>query len=764
VQARTGPDGALYIVDMYRFVIEHPRWIPPEELAQVDVRAGYNMGRIYRIYHKDRPPRPIKRLDKLDTAGLVAALDSRNGPQRDMAMQMLEWKQDKSVIPALHQLLANKHPEVQLSALCSLGQLQALQPDTILKALKDEDLSVRRHAVRLCENGTPLNDSVRSKVFLKILDPDSKVLLQTAYALGERRLGDGNITGELLGCLILDGPDDPYLQAAILSSLNKSSIGPFLVRIFGGTDKKPRQPGMLAAVALSQAGHLADMHTLREIVESLYIHQGENFKAWQFAALAELADSLEKEGETIEKVFDSDRTKGAVEFFDEARKHAVNPKAEEELRIASLRLLGRQAARRAADIQILEKLIDPQQSLTIQTASIAALMRMNDRAVPDQLLANWTRLSPAIRIQVLDALMTRDVWLRELIATIEKGRLHPGDFDVARRQRLLQHKNKAIRDRASKLLAGTISADRKKVLDDYQSVTSALGDKARGKDIFAKRCATCHKLDGVGHEVGPDLGQMANKSPQAFLIAILDPNQAVDARYLQYIAATKDGRQYIGILASETATSITIREHDGKDWVLLRTELEALESTGKSLMPEGLEKDVNKQEMADLIAYLTANAPPAKKVAGNQPVIVKPAADGLLRLLATNCEIHGGEITFESDFKNIGMWHGQNDHVAWSVELDKPTSYDVYLDWACADSSAGNVLVLEVAGKTLRHRVAGTGGDWSNYKLTRIGTITIRDGTQKIVVRPETKPQGALCDLRALILVKEGGKEPKSGE
>src|SRR5262249_17975890 len=195
-----------------------------------------------------------------------------------------------------------------------------------------------------------------------------------------------------------------------------------------------------------------------------------------------------------------------------------------------------------------------------------------------------------------------------------------------------------------------------------------------------------------------------------------------------------------------------------------RTRLGALESTGKSLMPEGLEKDINKHEMAALIASLTANAPPARKVAGNQPAVIKPTADGTLRLRATNCEMHGGEITFESDFKNIGTWHGENDHVVWTVELDKPTPYDVYLDSACADSSAGNVLMLELAGKTVRQRGAGTGAAWSNNKITKIGTIPVRDGTQKLVVRPEAKPQGALCDLRSLILVKEGGNEPKPGE
>src|SRR5204862_1212953 len=81
VQVRTGPDGALWVVDMYRFVIEHPQWIPPSDLAQLDVRAGQSMGRIYRVRPRHKEPRPWLRLDKLDTGGLVAALNSANGRQ-----------------------------------------------------------------------------------------------------------------------------------------------------------------------------------------------------------------------------------------------------------------------------------------------------------------------------------------------------------------------------------------------------------------------------------------------------------------------------------------------------------------------------------------------------------------------------------------------------------------------------------------------------------------------------------------------------------
>ncbi|MEX0641119.1 MAG: neutral/alkaline non-lysosomal ceramidase N-terminal domain-containing protein, partial [Pirellulales bacterium] len=96
VQARTGPDGALWIVDMYRYVIEHPIWIPPDIVATLDVRAGDTMGRIYRVVPKNKKPRPIARLDKLDTAGLVAALNSTSGPQRDLAQQLLVRRGDRA--------------------------------------------------------------------------------------------------------------------------------------------------------------------------------------------------------------------------------------------------------------------------------------------------------------------------------------------------------------------------------------------------------------------------------------------------------------------------------------------------------------------------------------------------------------------------------------------------------------------------------------------------------------------------------------------
>ncbi len=120
----------------------------------------------------------------------------------------------------------------------------------------------------------------------------------------------------------------------------------------------------------------------------------------------------------------------------------------------------------------------------------------------------------------------------------------------------------------------------------------------------------CHRLEGQGFTVGPDLASVGNKTPQAQLVSILDPNRAIEDRFVNYLAITDDGRQYSGVLAAETGESLTLRAQEGKDQVLLRKNIETLQRTGKSLMPEGLERDLSGQDLADVMAYVAGVAPP----------------------------------------------------------------------------------------------------------------------------------------------------------
>src|SRR5204863_5574686 len=140
----------------------------------------------------------------------------------------------------------------------------------------------------------------------------------------------------------------------------------------------------------------------------------------------------------------------------------------------------------------------------------------------------------------------------------------------------------------------------------------------------------------------------------------------LDSRYAEYQALTKDERTVAGVLTAETATAVTLRGQQGKDETILRSDLLTLRGTAKSLMPEGLEKDVSKQDMADLFAYLTAADPPHRSFPGNTPAEIA-ASDNRLTLPATRCFIHGREVVFEPDFQNVGYWHAEGDYVVWKV-------------------------------------------------------------------------------------------------
>ncbi len=145
---KTGPDGALWIADMYRYVIEHPEWIPDDWEQKLDLRAGSEQGRIYRVYPVDKKPRSIPRLDKLDTSGLVAALESPSGWQRDTAQRLLLHRRDPAAIDPLRKLaLETKHAKTRVQAIWTLADLDGLDEPSILTALDDPDAMVRASVI-----------------------------------------------------------------------------------------------------------------------------------------------------------------------------------------------------------------------------------------------------------------------------------------------------------------------------------------------------------------------------------------------------------------------------------------------------------------------------------------------------------------------------------------------------------------------------------------------------------------------------------------
>ena len=492
------------------------------------------------------------------------------------------------------------------------------------------------------------------------------------------------------------------------------------------------------------------------------IHLQEKLPASQtFASVGIMLDVIDKNEVSLRKLLedagDKDIDKTLARLKD-INAHAVkimhNPNSPMGEKMLAIRLLGQGLGNDRDDHKTLIALLTPQTPDELQSAVITQLSRNFDPRVPSMLLPPWKSYSPALRGQVLDALLSRPFWTSMTLDAIQKKQILPHEIDAIRRQRFLQHKDAQIRETAQKLFAAASNPDRGKVVTLYSAQLPEKTDAGRGAKLFAKSCAACHKFGGVGQDVGPDLASVGDKSVDGLLTAILDPNRAVEARYINYAAVTKAGKTYTGILASETSTSITLVGADGKPHQLLRNELDELSSSGKSMMPEGLEKDLTPQDIADIIAHVRSNVAGKKRkeFPGNRPVMLRPDKDGIIRLLSANAAVFGPSIVIEKKYGNFGFWSSPDDHVVWTIEAKKAGVYDVWIYYACADDSAGNGLVFQSGKSRLVHKVVGT-RSWDNYRGERIGELALIAGMQEIVARSNGKIRGALIDLKKVELV-----------
>jgi putative membrane-bound dehydrogenase-like protein len=407
VQVRTGPDGALYVVDMYRFLIEHPRWIPADRMAKIDARAGADLGRIYRIAPTGTKLAAVADLTSAKPAELARAFACANGTERDrIQLRLMELDARDDAVPVLaREARSSQVPEVRVHALSLLDVLGKLAADDVAAALGDAHPRVREHGVRLSER-FPKVAAIQTKLRDLVTDPDLGVRMQLALTLGECE-GDDAATA-LRKLAASDDAKNPWFRAAVMSS---------------------------------------------------------------------------------------------------AAKHPLN----------------------------------------LSSAAAAASKKSAD-----------------------------DAGMKKIVA---------------------------------QLLAGA-SKSRSDVLRQFAPALALKGVAAAGGELFAQRCALCHRLNDAGHDVGPNLSALRDKPPDYWLKNILDPNAVVEPATAATMLELADGRVLAGVVKAETATSFTLASPGGVVETILRADVKSRKPAPLSLMPEGIESGLRPQDMADLIAFLRSAPAP----------------------------------------------------------------------------------------------------------------------------------------------------------
>jgi putative heme-binding domain-containing protein len=252
--------------------------------------------------------------------------------------------------------------------------------------------------------------------------------------------------------------------------------------------------------------------------------------------------------------------------------------------------------------------VTPQASPALAAGIFEALSASKSKAVGAAVVAKLKDLPPAARPAALRLVLAKTDSAKAFLDAVEKGTVRFDMLDLDQKAALASHPDQALAERAKKLLAlggGLPNADRQKVIDELKHVVEKTGDAANGKKMFAQHCAKCHKHGGEGTQVGPDLTGMAVHPKEELLIHILDPSRSVEGNYKAYRVTTTDGRTLVGLLASESMTAVEVIDADGKRVPLSRDDIESLKETDKSLMPEGFEKQMKPEELADLLEFLT---------------------------------------------------------------------------------------------------------------------------------------------------------------
>lgn len=612
VNLANGPDGALYVVDIYRAVIEHPQFMPTELQKRPDLRKGSDRGRIYRVVaaNADDEPRPFPADPSADE--LVQLLSHSNAWHRETAARLIYERQNRDVEDGLLQLArTTSNPVARVHAWYALDGLGRLDRQTIVRRLRGPEGRDLPHAIRLAERW--IDDAeVIQLIADRAFGFDARTRFQCALSLGLHEPTES--TFGALAAIALRDASDPWTRSAALLA-TQGQPGPFF-------------DAMVQVISLSDRW---DDTALRELIGELAfmigrddkpMHVGENLEmlvgyasdnrpandddvyATVVATIGRFADGLEKRNlslmallKTHEPIF-----RRIEPIFESAVARINNQQSTDAQRIASMKLLA------YGDWNTAEELLLPvfagRFSSSLRRASVRALSAHKDRNIAPALLPGFAAETPAMQREILAALMATPARTRTLLDAIESKSLPATLIDRNTVERLNRHRSPDIRGRARRLMAEAQPADRKAVLEQFQAAVKLDGDAQRGQAVFTKNCATCHRIGEIGTNVAPDIGDSRKKTREELLTSILDPNRAIDNNYFGYVALTFDGKLETGIIETETATTVTLKQPEGKLLVLLRRDIEELKSTGLSLMPIGLEKTISVDAMADLLSYI----------------------------------------------------------------------------------------------------------------------------------------------------------------
>ncbi len=645
ILAEVGPDGAVWVIDWYNYIVQHnptpPGFATGKGNAYVTPLRDKTHGRIYRIVNETRKLSPKLDLDETTPARLVDALKNDNMFWRLQAQWRLVARGKSDVAPALAELAADPgagDTGENLPAIHALWTLHGLgafaKPDAKMSTLVAKDLQHASPGVRRAALGVlpRRKESVQAILKANLLQ-DREPLVRRAALLALSEMPSSNDAGAAIHALLLtpENQKDRWVPLAATCAAARHHVG-FLsasLAAKANTDSLRRVVRIVAehyarGTDFSDLSDLlnrlndADLADAEAFLEGLAAgwpkDQKPNLEEAARDALAALMPRLGPNGQLhlatlagrwgmaarFEKALASLRKTLLVTVAD--------TKKSEKERIESAQRLAQMNPDRAVLDSLLAE-VTPKASPTLSSGILDAVGQATSPELAPAVIEHWNQLTPRLRQMAVAILLSRPEWSRVLLDALDKGAVSATDLSLDQSQQLTNHPDKKLAEQARTILArgGRLpSPDRKKVLDEYMPLVEQSGNPRKGFEVFKNICAKCHRHGDIGETIAPNLTGFNVHPKSKILQKVLDPNSSVEGNYRQYTVTTKAGRVINGLLAAETQTAFEIVDAEAKRHIVLRDDIEEMTASNRTIMPEGFEKQLSKDDIVNLLEFLTA--------------------------------------------------------------------------------------------------------------------------------------------------------------
>ena len=633
IDAQVGPDGNVWLLDWYNFIVQHN---PTPAGFKTGAGAAYETelrdkkyGRVYKLVYTKAKPTKMPDLKDAKVETLVETLKNDNLFWRQHAQRLLVETGDKAVIPALAKLFDNpggsergaqhavwvldalgvtlttetkapiglNHPSpvVRKAALATLPK-KAESVDVLVKSelLDDPDASVRLAAL-LALSDLPTADTAGVELAKRLAKLDANT---------ERNVGDATLMASVVhAALVLKS-----LKSA--DAWSKEGLAA-LERV--AANYAAKAPADIGTVLTAVAGSPVADAVVAGLAAGWPTGKPAKLTAEDEAAFAKALTSVSPTSRgRLLKLASAWGVKGLDAQLGELSKGLLATVANTGAKDADRLEAARQAMEflptdEAAAKVLVEALVEPI-TPAFAVGIVEALARSRAKGFGPALVARMSSVRTEGQQAALRIVLGRAEFAKAFLDAVEGRTLRFDMLALDQKTALAAHPDATVAERAKKLLAaggGLPDPDRQKVIEEFKGILKTTGDVGLGKKAFTQHCAKCHKHGGEGAQIGPDLTGFAVHPKEEILIHVLDPSRSVEGNYKAYTATLLDGRTIQGLLAAESKTTVELLDAENKRHAIARDDLDKLAESKKSLMPEGFEKTMTKDELTNLLEFLT---------------------------------------------------------------------------------------------------------------------------------------------------------------